>query len=144
MGTIRLKEESTPLRQPVPVSRPAAGKAATGPAVDPKRQHPAALRRRTNEAGTDLRKKNAAEACSGCGVALGPGETAFVWESTVVCGSCYQRRQAAHILAAVTASRMPALATVAEAAGSERSSWSSAARRFLRRPIGIAATVLRR
>jgi hypothetical protein len=99
--------------------------------------------RQERRAARKLTVKNGADDCSGCGVRLMPGEMAFVWENAVVCGKCFQRRQAAHILAAVVARRMPGLAIVAEVARNGRPSWSYAARRFLRRPIKTTARLLR-
>ena len=48
-----------------------------------------------------------AESCSHCGVTLGLGEAAFLWQSAVVCGECHARRQAAHVAAALAAPRLP-------------------------------------
>ena len=47
------------------------------------------------------------ECCAQCGHALRVGEAAFLWQTKVVCGECYSRRQAAFVAAALAAPRLP-------------------------------------
>ena len=48
-----------------------------------------------------------AESCSLCGHVLRVGEAAFLWQTKVVCGECYSRRQAAFVAAALAAPHLP-------------------------------------
>jgi hypothetical protein len=79
------------------------------------------------------------EHCAGCGYEFQPVETAFAWQRAVVCGKCYQRNQAARILAALVAPRLPATVAAAPEASGERG-WPHAPRRVLGRPAETAAT----
>jgi hypothetical protein len=49
------------------------------------------------------------ERCTRCGVTLQPAEAAFLWKSSIVCGECYTRRQAARVAAALIAPQMSAI-----------------------------------
>jgi hypothetical protein len=168
MATMEWKERSSqplillldPVREAAPVRDKNAAPAAQRPAApdvprraagDEKRRQvktlPDPQRRPKPRHGQEARPaKNqptraTAERCSGCDAVLPPAELTFVWEDAVVCGTCYQRRQAAHILAAVIAPQMPDLSAVAAAAEGRRS-WLSVARRFLRKPVKTTARLL--
>ncbi|HZN69456.1 MAG TPA: hypothetical protein VFB66_29550 [Tepidisphaeraceae bacterium] len=135
-------------RRPAPPARADAAPRAPGDEKRRRAKTPADPQRRPKpRPGQEARaaKKQpprvTAERCSGCDATLPAAELTFVWEDAVVCGRCYQRRQAAHILAAVIAPQMPNLSAVAAAAEGRRS-WLSVARRFLRKPVKTTARLL--
>ena len=101
------------------------------PATGPRKIH----RKRTHAtqgapAAKHRRSQCPTEHCSRCGLALGPAEPAFLWQTEVVCGACHATRQASLLAAALAAPRLP---RPDDAAPARRPWW----RRALRGPVNL-------
>ena len=71
----------------------------------------------------ERRRQCATEQCARCGLALKPGEPAYLVKDQTVCGTCHATRQASLVAAALTA---PRLAAPDEAPAHRRPWWGRA------------------